>query len=127
MLTSAVRDASNGAAFAERVRNELQLDARVLSGDEEAQLTFLGAMAGRPAPTEPTVVIDIGGGSTEFVVGVGHTAATMDGSNSPLHCLSIVSLAARIVTVHSARVSEAVGVILILKAFSAGCDGNTVS
>ncbi len=74
VLTSAVRDASNGEAFAARVRNNYGLDARVLSGDEEAQLTFLGAMSGRPAPTEPTVVIDIGGGSTEFVVGRGRTA-----------------------------------------------------
>ncbi len=74
VLTSAVRDASNGAEFAARVRDEFGLDARVLSGSEEAQLTFLGAMSGRPAPTEPTVIIDIGGGSTEFVVGSGHTA-----------------------------------------------------
>ena len=74
VLTSAVRDASDGPAFAERVRGELRLDAKVLTGDEEAQLTFLGAMAGRPPAAEPTVVIDIGGGSTEFVVGTGRTA-----------------------------------------------------
>ena len=74
VLTSAVRDAANGPEFAERVRSELGLDAKVLSGDEEAQLTFLGAMSGRPAAVEPTVVIDIGGGSTEFVVGTGRTA-----------------------------------------------------
>lgn len=74
VLTSAVRDAANGADFATRVREDYRLDARVLAGEEEAQLTFLGAMAGRPAPTEPTVVIDIGGGSTEFVVGVGRSA-----------------------------------------------------
>ncbi len=74
VLTSAVREASNGGAFAERLRWDFDLDARVLSGDEEAELTFLGAMSGRPAPTEPTVVIDIGGGSTEFVLGSGHTA-----------------------------------------------------
>jgi exopolyphosphatase / guanosine-5'-triphosphate,3'-diphosphate pyrophosphatase len=74
VLTSAVRDAANGAEFAARVREEFQLDARVLEGSEEAQLTFLGAMSGRPAPTEPTVVIDIGGGSTEFVIGQGRTA-----------------------------------------------------
>jgi exopolyphosphatase/guanosine-5'-triphosphate,3'-diphosphate pyrophosphatase len=74
VLTSAVRDSSNGAAFAERVRGDFQLDARILSGDEEAQLTFLGAMSERPATAEPTVVIDIGGGSTEFVVGHDHTA-----------------------------------------------------
>jgi exopolyphosphatase/guanosine-5'-triphosphate,3'-diphosphate pyrophosphatase len=76
VLTSAVRDASNGAGFAARVRADFGLDARVLSGDEEAQLTFLGAMSGRPAlaTEEPTVVIDIGGGSTEFVVGSDCTA-----------------------------------------------------
>ena len=74
VLTSAVRDASNGAEFAARVRDELGLDAKVLSGDEEAQLTFLGAMSGRPAAIEPTVVIDIGGGSTEFVIGTGRSA-----------------------------------------------------
>jgi exopolyphosphatase/guanosine-5'-triphosphate,3'-diphosphate pyrophosphatase len=72
VLTSAVREAANGAAFAERVREE-GLDAHVISGDEEAQLTFLGAMSGPPAPAGRTVVIDIGGGSTEFVLGVGRT------------------------------------------------------
>jgi exopolyphosphatase/guanosine-5'-triphosphate,3'-diphosphate pyrophosphatase len=75
VLTSAVRDAANGASFAQRVREDFRLDARVLSGDEEAQLTFLGAMSDRPDDqAEPTVVVDIGGGSTEFVVGRGHTA-----------------------------------------------------
>jgi exopolyphosphatase/guanosine-5'-triphosphate,3'-diphosphate pyrophosphatase len=76
VLTSAVRDASNGAEFTARVREEFGLDARVLSGDEEAQLTFLGAMSDREssASKEPTVVIDIGGGSTEFIVGHDRTA-----------------------------------------------------
>jgi exopolyphosphatase/guanosine-5'-triphosphate,3'-diphosphate pyrophosphatase len=84
VLTSAVRDAENGAQFAQRVREEFWLDARVLSGDEEAQLTFLGAMSTRPEPagrrdggadaSPPTVVVDIGGGSTEFVVGSRRTA-----------------------------------------------------
>jgi exopolyphosphatase/guanosine-5'-triphosphate,3'-diphosphate pyrophosphatase len=74
VLTSAVRDAANGAEFAARVRDEYGLDARILSGDEEAQLSFLGAMSGRPEPREPIVVIDVGGGSTEFVIGRGHTA-----------------------------------------------------
>jgi exopolyphosphatase/guanosine-5'-triphosphate,3'-diphosphate pyrophosphatase len=74
VLTSAVRDADNGADFAARVRDDFGLDARVLSGDEEAQLTFLGAMSGRDATSDPTVVIDIGGGSTEFVIGREHKA-----------------------------------------------------
>jgi exopolyphosphatase/guanosine-5'-triphosphate,3'-diphosphate pyrophosphatase len=78
VLTSAVRDAANGAAFAARVRDQFGLDARVLTGEEEAQLTFLGAMSNRAggdlAAAEPTVVIDIGGGSTEFIVGRGRAA-----------------------------------------------------
>jgi exopolyphosphatase / guanosine-5'-triphosphate,3'-diphosphate pyrophosphatase len=75
VLTSAVRDAANGAEFTELIRREYGLDARTLSGEQEAQLTFLGAMSGRePAPREPTVVIDIGGGSTEFIVGREHSA-----------------------------------------------------
>jgi exopolyphosphatase/guanosine-5'-triphosphate,3'-diphosphate pyrophosphatase len=74
VLTSAVRDASNGADFTARVRRDYDLDARALSGDEEAQLTFLGAMSDREPDPKPTVVIDIGGGSTEFVVGHDHTA-----------------------------------------------------
>jgi exopolyphosphatase/guanosine-5'-triphosphate,3'-diphosphate pyrophosphatase len=79
VLTAAVRDAGNGAAFAAHVRDDFDLDARVLTGAEEAQLTFLGATS-EHAGTEhagtstPTVVIDIGGGSTEFIVGRGPIA-----------------------------------------------------
>jgi exopolyphosphatase / guanosine-5'-triphosphate,3'-diphosphate pyrophosphatase len=80
VLTSAVRDAANGEQFAARVREDYGLDARVLRGEEEAELTFLGAMSSRGADGDegagekPTVVIDVGGGSTEFVVGRGRTA-----------------------------------------------------
>ncbi len=69
VLTSAVRDARNGDAFTQRVRDDFGLDARTITGDEEAQLTYLGALA--HGADQPTVVIDIGGGSTEFVVGHG--------------------------------------------------------
>jgi exopolyphosphatase / guanosine-5'-triphosphate,3'-diphosphate pyrophosphatase len=71
VLTSAVRDAANGAEFAARVRAEHGLDARTIDGDEEARLTFLGATSSRPHEDVTTVVIDIGGGSTELVVGSG--------------------------------------------------------
>jgi len=74
VLTSAVRDAANGREFADSVRERYDLDARVLSGDEEAQLTFLGTMSGRAPADDPTVVIDIGGGSTEFIVGLRRSA-----------------------------------------------------
>jgi exopolyphosphatase/guanosine-5'-triphosphate,3'-diphosphate pyrophosphatase len=73
VLTSAVRDAANGADFTARVRDAYGLDARTIPGDEEARLTFLGATSERPPDdATPTVVIDIGGGSTELVVGAGH-------------------------------------------------------
>jgi len=74
VLTSAVRDAANGAAFTERVREDYRLDARTLSGDEEAALTFLGATSERADDDETLVVIDIGGGSTEFIIGEGRRA-----------------------------------------------------
>jgi exopolyphosphatase / guanosine-5'-triphosphate,3'-diphosphate pyrophosphatase len=69
VLTSATRDASNGAAFVSRVREEYGIDARVLTGDEEANFTFTGALSGRPKPDRPVAVIDVGGGSTEVVIG----------------------------------------------------------
>jgi exopolyphosphatase / guanosine-5'-triphosphate,3'-diphosphate pyrophosphatase len=70
IATSAVRDATNGAAFIAELRERFALSARVLDGEEEARLTYLGATAERP-PLEPTLVIDIGGGSTELIVGTG--------------------------------------------------------
>ena len=53
VLTSAVREAANGAQFAERIRTSYGLDARILSGDEEARLTFLGAMSGQSDSSAP--------------------------------------------------------------------------
>ncbi len=72
VLTSAVRDASNGGGFLATVRERFDLDARTVDGDEEARLTFLGATSERPddGRTE-LLVIDIGGGSTELVCGRG--------------------------------------------------------
>jgi exopolyphosphatase / guanosine-5'-triphosphate,3'-diphosphate pyrophosphatase len=68
VATSAMRDAANGPRFRDEIERRFGLDARTISGDEEARLTFLGATAGRD-PGAATLVIDIGGGSTEFVVG----------------------------------------------------------
>jgi exopolyphosphatase/guanosine-5'-triphosphate,3'-diphosphate pyrophosphatase len=73
VLTSAVRDAANGQEFADTVKERFKLEPHVLSGDEEARLTFLGATSERdPDDPTPTLVIDIGGGSTEMVIGTGH-------------------------------------------------------
>jgi exopolyphosphatase/guanosine-5'-triphosphate,3'-diphosphate pyrophosphatase len=76
VLTSAVRDASNGAEFTAEVKRRYGLDARVIDGDTEAQLTFIGATAERdPADARALLLIDIGGGSTELVVGAGGTVS----------------------------------------------------
>src|SRR6201996_2716829 len=70
IATSAERDAQNGSAFIAELRERFALSARVLDGEEEARLTYLGATS-EHFPEEPTVVIDIGGGSTELIVGEG--------------------------------------------------------
>ena len=70
IATSAVRDAVNGEAFIAELRERFGLDARLLTGEEEAHLTYLGATAHRQTE-ETTLVFDIGGGSTELVVGSG--------------------------------------------------------
>jgi exopolyphosphatase / guanosine-5'-triphosphate,3'-diphosphate pyrophosphatase len=67
--TSASRDASNAADFREMVRGVLGVDPEVITGDEEARLSFTGAVAGLDA-APPFLIFDIGGGSTEFVTGV---------------------------------------------------------
>jgi exopolyphosphatase / guanosine-5'-triphosphate,3'-diphosphate pyrophosphatase len=69
VATSAVRDADNGEQFRAALRDRFGIEAETISGDEEARLTFLGATAGRPDGETEALVIDIGGGSTEFVVG----------------------------------------------------------
>jgi exopolyphosphatase/guanosine-5'-triphosphate,3'-diphosphate pyrophosphatase len=75
VLTSAVRDAANGQEFADTVRDRYGLEPHVLTGDQEATLTFLGATSERDPDDATTVlVIDIGGGSTELVIGTGRQA-----------------------------------------------------
>jgi exopolyphosphatase/guanosine-5'-triphosphate,3'-diphosphate pyrophosphatase len=70
LATSAVRDSDNGDSFRAEVQSRFGFDLRTLSGDEEARLTFLGATSARDDADEPTLVIDIGGGSTELVIGL---------------------------------------------------------
>ena len=70
--TSAVRDAQNKQDFADLIREETGLELEIVSGQKEAQLTFVGAksvIAGQPNGQD--VVIDIGGGSTEIAAGMG--------------------------------------------------------
>ncbi|MGH2539947.1 MAG: DUF501 domain-containing protein, partial [Actinomycetota bacterium] len=67
--TSAVRDAENREEYAAAVRTHAGADLEVLTGEQEAALSFLGGTHGLDQATGPFVVQDIGGGSTEFVIG----------------------------------------------------------
>lgn len=67
--TSALRDAHNSAEVCARFREETGLDIRVISGTEEAAYSFLAVQRGFSLPAERILVIDIGGGSTEFIAG----------------------------------------------------------
>jgi exopolyphosphatase/guanosine-5'-triphosphate,3'-diphosphate pyrophosphatase len=68
VATSAVRDAENGGAFLGEIEWSYGFETRLLTGHDEALLTFRGVSAGRELPEE-TLVLDVGGGSTELVVG----------------------------------------------------------
>ncbi|WP_435744350.1 Ppx/GppA phosphatase family protein [Nocardioides sp. SYSU DS0663] len=91
--TSATRDAANSEVFAAGVRERLGVDPDVVTGAEEAALSFAGAVRGlRATPAWPVLVADIGGGSTELVLGhglgdaAGPTAAdSMDIGSVRLH------------------------------------------
>ena len=67
--TAACRRARNTAIFSEMLREKTEATIDVLPESEEAALTFTGALIGLPVINEPTLVIDIGGGSTEYTVG----------------------------------------------------------
>ena len=67
--TSATRDAENRALFIDGVREILGVEPEVISGEEEARLSFAGAISEMHPSDAPFLVVDIGGGSTEFVFG----------------------------------------------------------
>ena len=71
VATSAVREADNGEEFVDRVRKEVGVDVHVISGAEEARLIALGVRHSLALADEQVLMIDIGGGSTEFTVSKG--------------------------------------------------------
>lgn len=71
VATCAIRDASNGAEFLDAVAAHTGLSVRVISGEEEARLTYTGAASEFGAAEEATAVVDLGGGSTEIAWGIG--------------------------------------------------------
>ncbi|MGF1567612.1 MAG: HD domain-containing protein [Nodosilinea sp.] len=71
VATSAVREATNGQAFIERVYQEVGLAVNLISGTEEARRIYLGVLSGMEFHSQPHAIIDIGGGSTELILGTG--------------------------------------------------------
>ncbi len=69
VATSAVREAKNGGDFVALIMEHMGLRVRVISGTEEARLIFLGVKHSIALPDGPTLVVDIGGGSVELIVG----------------------------------------------------------
>jgi exopolyphosphatase/guanosine-5'-triphosphate,3'-diphosphate pyrophosphatase len=71
VATSVFREAANGAAFAETVRLRFGVPVDLLTGAEEARLSYLGAISDLPAAHGPVAVVDVGGGSIQLTVGDG--------------------------------------------------------
>ena len=73
VATAATREARNQRQFVERLQEAAQLDVRVVSGQEEARLIYLGVASGFHLEDKQAFFIDIGGGSTEVILGTQHT------------------------------------------------------
>lgn len=82
VATSAVREARNGGEFLQRIHDEVGLRVRVIPGPEEARLTYLGAAQAVDLRGEPSLILDIGGGSVELVL-------VEDGQPTAMHSLKL--------------------------------------
>ena len=69
VATSAVREAPNGRDFLQQVETQLNLSVDLISGQEEARRIYLGVLSGMEFHNHPHIIIDIGGGSTELILG----------------------------------------------------------
>lgn len=72
VATSAVREAPNGREFLRQIKQRLGLSVDLISGQEEARRIYLGVLSGMEFNNQPHIIIDIGGGSTELILGDGH-------------------------------------------------------
>lgn len=66
--TSAIRSASNGVEFVNKAKEETNIDVKIISGDKEAELIYCGVRDAVEMNRETSLIIDIGGGSTEFII-----------------------------------------------------------
>jgi exopolyphosphatase/guanosine-5'-triphosphate,3'-diphosphate pyrophosphatase len=95
VATSATRDASNRDEFFAMTREVLGTEAQVISGDEEARLSFTGAVGEQDPDDGPFVVVDVGGGSTELVLGNwdGQRAEVIAAKSVDIGCVRITERA----------------------------------
>ena len=93
VATSAVREAHNGRAFLDRVQHEVKLAVNLISGTEEARRIYLGVLSGMEFQNRPHAIIDIGGGSTELILGTGEPHRFLSSTK-----VGAVRLMARLVT-----------------------------
>lgn len=77
VATSAVREAPNGREFLHQVETELGLSVDLISGQEEARRIYLGVLSGMEFNHQPHIIIDIGGGSTEIILGDSEEARSL--------------------------------------------------
>jgi len=93
VATSAVREANNGQEFLDRVQQEVGLSVNLISGTEEARRIYLGVLSGTELHNQPHAIVDIGGGSTELLLGTGEPHRFLSSTK-----VGAVRLTARFVT-----------------------------
>jgi exopolyphosphatase/guanosine-5'-triphosphate,3'-diphosphate pyrophosphatase len=118
VATSAVRDAVNGAQFLAQAARHAGVEARLLSGEEEAWFSYTGAMSDLGEVAGPTAVLDIGGGSTEIAAVL---SGAMQSYSMQLGCVRVAerALGRGVVTAEGARAARAMIAGQLDEAFAA--------
>ncbi len=101
VATSATREAPNGRDFIKRIDSELGLFVNLISGQEEARRIYLGVLSGMEFNNHPHIIIDIGGGSTELILGDSHEPRTLSSTK-----VGAVRLTAEFITTDPISSSE---------------------
>ena len=101
VATSAVREAPNGRDFLKQVNSELGLFVNLISGYEEARRIYLGVLSGMEFNNQPHIIIDIGGGSTELILGDSHEPRSLSSTK-----VGAVRLSAELITTDPISNSE---------------------
>ncbi len=93
VATSAVREAPNGRDFLKQIQADLGLSVNLISGQEEARRIYLGVLSGMEFHNQPHIIIDIGGGSTELILGDSQEPRTLSSTK-----VGAVRLSAELIT-----------------------------